>query len=218
MGGGGPAHRRPRHRHRHHRGGAGGGLDLRHQPADGAGPAQRRRRRRRPQVSQGPARPPPAEDRAAAFASTVLRDTEQVWGQVFQAAGGTLPRAAPGAVPRRHAHRLRHRAVGDGAVLLPGRRQGLHRPRLLRHAGAPHGRAGRLRAGLRDRARGRPPRAEPDGHHRQGRRAARARLAGADERAVGARGTAGRLPGRRVGAPLAEGQGLARAAATSKRP
>ena len=42
-----------------------------------------------PAVSQGPARPPPAEDRAAAFASTVLRDTEQVWGRVFQAAGGT---------------------------------------------------------------------------------------------------------------------------------
>jgi uncharacterized protein len=41
-----------------------------------------------PAVSQGPARPPPAEDRAAAFASTVLRDTEQVWGQVFQASGG----------------------------------------------------------------------------------------------------------------------------------
>ncbi|MCK7493675.1 MAG: neutral zinc metallopeptidase [Comamonadaceae bacterium] len=34
---------------------------------------------------------------------------------------------------------------------------------------------------------------------------------GADERAVGARRTAGRLPGRRLGAPLAEGQGLARA-------
>jgi len=42
-----------------------------------------------PAVSQGPARPPPAEDRAAAFASTVLRDTEQVWGQVFQASGSS---------------------------------------------------------------------------------------------------------------------------------
>ena len=42
-----------------------------------------------PAVSQGPARPPPAEDRAAAFASTVLRDTEQVWGRIFQAAGGS---------------------------------------------------------------------------------------------------------------------------------
>ncbi|MBE0546985.1 MAG: zinc metallopeptidase [Rubrivivax sp.] len=42
-----------------------------------------------PTVAQGPAPPPPAGDRAAAFASTVLRDTEQVWGRVFQAAGGT---------------------------------------------------------------------------------------------------------------------------------
>jgi uncharacterized protein len=42
-----------------------------------------------PVVSQGPARPPPAEDRAAAFASTVLRDTEQVWGRIFQASGGS---------------------------------------------------------------------------------------------------------------------------------
>jgi predicted metalloprotease len=42
-----------------------------------------------PAVSQGPAPPPPAGDRAAAFASTVLRDTEQVWGRVFQAAGAT---------------------------------------------------------------------------------------------------------------------------------
>ena len=42
-----------------------------------------------PAVSQGPARPPPAEDPAAARASTVLRDTEQVWGRIFQAAGGS---------------------------------------------------------------------------------------------------------------------------------
>ena len=42
-----------------------------------------------PVVAEGPARPPPAEDRAAMFASTVLRNTEQVWGQVFKAAGGT---------------------------------------------------------------------------------------------------------------------------------
>ncbi|HSQ73397.1 MAG TPA: neutral zinc metallopeptidase [Rubrivivax sp.] len=40
-----------------------------------------------PTVSQGPAQPPPAEDRAAGFASTVLRDTELVWSRLFQAAG-----------------------------------------------------------------------------------------------------------------------------------
>jgi len=36
---------------------------------------------------QGPAPRPPAEDRAAAFVSTVLRDTEVVWGDIFRAAG-----------------------------------------------------------------------------------------------------------------------------------
>jgi hypothetical protein len=41
------------------------------------------------QVATGPAPRPPAGDKAAAFASTVLRDTEIVWGQVFQAGGGS---------------------------------------------------------------------------------------------------------------------------------
>jgi len=43
-------------------------------------------------VAQAPAAPgrkPPPEDKAAQFVSVVLRDTEKVWGQVFQAAGGT---------------------------------------------------------------------------------------------------------------------------------
>jgi uncharacterized protein len=40
-----------------------------------------------PTVQQAPAQRPPADDRAAAFVSTVLRDTEQVWGQQLQAAG-----------------------------------------------------------------------------------------------------------------------------------
>ncbi len=35
----------------------------------------------------GPAPAPPANDRAANFVSVVLRDTEQVWGKIFQAAG-----------------------------------------------------------------------------------------------------------------------------------
>ncbi len=43
-----------------------------------------------PSSQQAPASPahrPPADDKAAAFVSTVLRDTEQVWGRVFQASG-----------------------------------------------------------------------------------------------------------------------------------
>ena len=38
--------------------------------------------------SQAPAHRPPANDKEAMFVSVVLRDTEQVWGQIFQAAGG----------------------------------------------------------------------------------------------------------------------------------
>ena len=40
-----------------------------------------------PQAQQGPAHAPPAGDKAAAFVSVVLRDTEQVWGKVLQASG-----------------------------------------------------------------------------------------------------------------------------------
>ena len=43
-----------------------------------------------PQVQQapaGPAKRPPADDKAAAFASTVLRDTELVWGKLLQTSG-----------------------------------------------------------------------------------------------------------------------------------
>jgi uncharacterized protein len=37
--------------------------------------------------SQGPAAKPPANDEAAAFVSTVLADTEEVWGRIMQGAG-----------------------------------------------------------------------------------------------------------------------------------
>lgn len=40
-----------------------------------------------PVAQQAPAQRPPADDRAAQFVSTVLRDTELVWGQQLQAAG-----------------------------------------------------------------------------------------------------------------------------------
>ncbi|MET0348351.1 MAG: neutral zinc metallopeptidase, partial [Rhizobacter sp.] len=46
----------------------------------GGGPA--------PQVQQGPAPKPPANDREAAFVSTVLRNTETVWSDIFQKGGG----------------------------------------------------------------------------------------------------------------------------------
>jgi uncharacterized protein len=41
-----------------------------------------------PTSAQAPAHAPPANDRQAAFVSTVLADTEDVWGQLFQQSGG----------------------------------------------------------------------------------------------------------------------------------
>jgi hypothetical protein len=41
------------------------------------------------QAPAGPAPRPPANDKSAAFVSTVLRDTEQVWGRVFQSSGSS---------------------------------------------------------------------------------------------------------------------------------
>jgi predicted metalloprotease len=40
-----------------------------------------------PPQQQAPAHPPPANDQGAAFVSTVLASTEDVWGQIFQQAG-----------------------------------------------------------------------------------------------------------------------------------
>jgi uncharacterized protein len=40
-------------------------------------------------VQQAPAHAPPANDRGAKFVSVVLRNTEVVWGQLFQAGGAT---------------------------------------------------------------------------------------------------------------------------------
>lgn len=42
-----------------------------------------------PAVQQGPTQAPPGNDKAAAFVSVVLRDTEVVWNKVFQASGST---------------------------------------------------------------------------------------------------------------------------------
>jgi predicted metalloprotease len=41
------------------------------------------------QVQQGPAPKPPADDREAAFVSTVLKNTEVVWSDIFQRNGST---------------------------------------------------------------------------------------------------------------------------------
>jgi hypothetical protein len=190
------AHRRARPEPGRHRAGPGGQLDLRHQPVDGAGPAERRRAA----AERAGGHPAGRPARRAAGRGGPLRHHRpgQHRGRLDRAVRPgrqDLREAHAGAVPRRHHHRLRGRRGGHGAVLLPGRSQGLHRPVLLRHPAPAAGRARRFRPGLRDRPRGGPPCAEPAGHHRQGGGVAGPPGRGPGQCHLGAGGTAGRLPG-----------------------
>jgi hypothetical protein len=62
-----------------------------------------------PSAQQAPAQAPPANDKLAAFVSTVLASTEDVWAEQFRAAGGAYQ--APGLVLFRGATRT---ACGQG--------------------------------------------------------------------------------------------------------
>ena len=122
-----------------------------------------------PSQTRTAARPSANADPETQFVARVLKSTEDVWGDLFQQMGRQYRQPRLVLFSRRHADRLRRRPVGDGPVLLPGRPAGLPRPVLLRRAGEPLPRARPLPAGLCDRPRGRPSRAEPAGHLRQGR-------------------------------------------------
>ncbi|VFS64295.1 Predicted metalloprotease [Kluyvera cryocrescens] len=74
----------------------------------------------------------PKDDEAAKFTSVILATTEDTWGAAIQRDGENLSASASGDVPWRHPYRMRHRAIRDGAVLLPSRYHGLYRPLLLR--------------------------------------------------------------------------------------
>ena len=130
----------------------------------------------------------------------VLAETEDVWGPLFQQS--SLQYTQPRLVLFTGVHRLglRRRAVGDGAVLLPERPDGLSRHGLLPGDGAAARLARRLRPRLCDRPRGRPPRA---GRARPARRRStrqRSRVGERRvERALGAGRAAGRLLRRHLG-------------------
>ena len=130
----------------------------------------RRRCRRSPPPGYGPqragarARQCAPTTRRRTLARDVLGDTEDVWGAVFKTMGAHLRAAAARAVSGRVAVGVRVASRRGGAVLLPGRSQALSRHRVLRRACAAVRGARRFRAGVRDRARGRSPRAEPDRH------------------------------------------------------
>ena len=142
--------------------------------------------------------------------STVLADTEDVWTRPVPAGRRHLPPARSWCCTA--APSARAAAPGQAAMgpfYCPGDQKvyiDLSFYDMLQDAA---GRARRLRAGLRDRARGRPPRAGRAGHHatRWTRRAPRASQAQANALSV-RRGTAGRLLRRRVGPPRAEGRNI----------
>ena len=68
-------------------------------------------------------------DQTGQFVAAVLGNTEDTWGEIFQASGQQYRAAAAAAVLRRRAGRLRLRAGRDGAVLLPDRPAHLSRHR-----------------------------------------------------------------------------------------
>ena len=79
-----------------------------------------------------PARP---TDQMGDFVAAVLGNTEDTWTEIFKDSGPAIQRAAAALVFRCDAGRLRLRAGGDGAVLLPERPAHLSRHLFLpRHA------------------------------------------------------------------------------------
>ncbi len=150
--------------------------------ADGTCRHARRRGDRRPVARRG--RPVAADDRRAGRAGAVRtagralgRGTgargvrraraRQHRGHLAPAVRGARARlrgSAPGVVQRERAIGLRLRTGGDGTVLLSRRPQGLSRSVVLRRTAPALRRAGRFRAGLRDRPRGGPSRADADRH------------------------------------------------------
>ena len=162
-----------------------------------------------PAVDSGPERKPPADDPQADFIRAVLGDIEDTWGRLFEQGGGTYeaPRLVlfSGAVDSA----CGQASAAVGPFYCPPDRQRVPRPPVLPGAQRALRRAGRLRARLRRRPRGRAPRPEPP--RDLGPRAAAARPdgPGLGERAV----RAARAPG----GLLRRGVGLLRRAAQRPR-
>ena len=113
-------------------------------------------------AASGTAVEEPGGEAAGGPGEDTLAMTEDVWTEIFAKAGQQYEK--PTLVLFRDQvrdRRLRHGQHRGRAVLLPRRPEGLHRPGLLRGARAAVQGPGRVRPGLRDRPRGRPPRPEP---------------------------------------------------------
>ena len=127
-------------------------------------------------------------DQTGEFVAAVLGNTEDTWSEIFQASGQQYRAPRLRLFAGGDTGRLRLRASGDGAVLLPDRQA-----HLSRHVVLPRDRGAlprlqrqglQIRRGLCDRARGRPSRAEPARHPAEG--------AGA-QRAAGSKAAANRI-------------------------
>ena len=182
----------------------------------------------RPAVSRRPqqavrARPARRATRWASSSRAVLGSTEVQWKEIFEQGRPDLPRADARDVLRRDARRACGTAQSAmGPFYCPTDQQDLSRhlvlprsraalPRLRRGRGLP------VRAGLRDRARGRPSRAEPARHSAEGAAgAARRRQQGRGEPHPGAGRAAGRLLRRRLGQPRRAAMEAASSRATSR--
>ena len=114
-----------------------------------------------------------AETPEVHFVSFVLDDVQTSWGDEFLRLGVPIATRSSSST-RTPRTRAAASGRGDGPILLPHRRAGLPRPRLLPRALAQARRARTVRAGVRHRARDRPPRAEAP-RNQPARRSMRAR-------------------------------------------
>jgi hypothetical protein len=128
-----------------------------------------------------------------------LNNTDQVWTEFFQAAGQRYTQPRLVAYLGGTSTACGQGSGADGAFLLPGRPDHLHRSELLQRTPHPLRRTGRFRALLRDRARGRAPHPEPRRHARQGEPRPGLAQQGGGQCGAGRRGAAGGLLRRRVG-------------------
>ncbi len=128
-----------------------------------------------PDTMEDGAPAPAANDEGAHFVSVVLADTEDTWTEIFQSGGERYqpPKLVLFTDVVRSACGMAQSAMGP--FYCPERSEGLHRPRLLSRAARTLPGARRFRAGLRDRARDRAPRADAARHVAAGAPGAAAR-------------------------------------------
>ena len=154
------------------------------------------------------------------FVRRVLADTEDVWERVFQAAGKRYEKPTLVLFSRRHADRLRHgRSRRWGRSTARSTARSTSTSTFYRGAEGRFGAPGDFAQAYVI--------AHEVGHHVQkllgvadkvqAPSSSSARDERARQRAAGAHGAAGRLPGRRVGQPQRPGEAAASSPATSRR-